>query len=148
MEAEIQRIRSKAGPKINAILATRHFFDTTGLVQQYKSHVLCLLEGSSIAIRHAAISHLETLDSLQNRFLREIGLDEKEAFLNPVFNLAPLQLRRDIGALGLLHKIQLGEAHEDFETLLPKLVHPYEVNTRRNFKRHGKQFFEQSGQTD
>ena len=110
--------------------------------------MLCLLEASSIAISHAAPTHLEKLDSLQHRFLRHIGLDEREAFLNKRYNLAPLQLRRDIGALGLLHKIQLGEAHEDFESLLPKLVHPFTAGTRRNERRHGRQFFEQFGRTD
>ena len=44
MEDEIRRIRKKARPKIIAILNTRRFYDTGGLVQQYKAHVLCLLE--------------------------------------------------------------------------------------------------------
>ena len=91
---------------------------------------------------------MEKLDKLQSRFLRNIGVDEDEAFLNKSYNLAPLQLRRDIGALGLLHKIQLGDIHEDFETLIPKLVHPFQANTRFGGRRHGRQFFEQFGQTD
>ena len=90
MEQEIQRIRKKVSPKITAILATKQYYDTPGLVQQYKARVLCLLEGSAIAIYHAAPSLLGTLDSLQRRFLGGVGLTETEAFLN--YNLAPLQL--------------------------------------------------------
>ena len=47
MDAEIVRIKKKASPKISAILSCRHFYDTAGMMQQYKSHVLCLLESSS-----------------------------------------------------------------------------------------------------
>ena len=65
MDAEISRIRKKASPKIKAILACRHFYGTAGLMQQYKAHVLCILESSSAAIYHAAATHLETLNKLQ-----------------------------------------------------------------------------------
>ncbi len=146
MEAEILRIRKKASPKINAILAARRYYDTAGLMQQYKAHVLCLLEASSVAIYHAAPSHLRILDSLQRRFLKEVGLTDAEAFLK--YNLAPLQLRRDIGALGLLHKIQLGEAHEGFSKILPREVGVHTADTRKNARRHGRQFHEQYGSTD
>jgi len=146
MEAEITRIRKKASPKINAILACRHVYTTAGLMQQYKAHVLCILESASAAIYHAAPTHLDTLDGLQRRFLKEIGVTEKDAFLG--FNLAPLQLRRDIAVLGLLHKVQLGEAHSDFDKMFPKLVHPPAANTRHSAKRHHRQFCEQFGATD
>ena len=59
MEDEIRRIRKKARPKIIAILNTRRFYDTGGLIQQYKAHVLCLLEQSCVSIYHASQTHLE-----------------------------------------------------------------------------------------
>ena len=40
MNDEIQRIRKKARPKIHAILNTRTYYDTVGLLQQYKAHEL------------------------------------------------------------------------------------------------------------
>ena len=107
---------------------------------------MCLLEASIVAIYHAAPSNLQVIDDLQLRFLRALNLPEEAAFLE--FNLAPLQLRRDIAVLGLLHKIQLGEAHQDFELLFPKMVGSHVGNTRRNARRHGKQFWEQDGNTD
>ena len=104
MDDETLRIRKKARQKIQAILKTRGFYDTAGIIQQFKSHVRCLLEKSAVAIYHAAQSRLESLNALQRNFVRELGLSEAEAFL--VHKLAPLALRRDIDALGLLFKIQ------------------------------------------
>ena len=42
----------------------------------------------------------------QRRFLRECGLSDEEALLH--FNLAPLETRRDIAMLGLIHRSVLG----------------------------------------
>ena len=146
MESEIRRVYKKASPKLNAILATRHLYDLHGMFQQYKSHILCLLEQSAAAIYHAASTHLELLDRVQKRFLNSIGMSEESAFLD--FNLAPLQLRRDIGVLGLLHKVQLGEAHPDFSLLFQKAVHTSTSRTRLDTRRHRKQFCEVFGCTD
>ena len=41
-----------------------------------------------------------------------------EAFIN--FNLAPLNLRRDISMLGFLHKLNLEHAHPDILELFPR----------------------------
>ena len=97
MEDEIRRIHRKCRPKIKAILATRGVYSTSDMVVQFKTHILCLLEYSNAAIYHASSSHLESLDSLQTCFLRDIGLPVEDAFLN--FHMAPLKLRRDIGVL-------------------------------------------------
>ena len=142
MEDEIRRIRKKAGPKIKAILGTKGFYGTAAMIQQFKSHVLCLLESSSGAIFHASQSHLESLDRMQTHFVEAIGLTEGEAFLS--FNLAPLKLRRDIAILGLLHRVQLGEVHPDFQNLFPRDSRP-RAATRHTARRHGKQFQEIRG---
>ena len=93
-----------------------------------------------MAILHAAQSHLDSLDKLQRNFIRELGLSEEEAFL--AHHLAPLELRRDISALGLLHKIQLGEIHADFHGLFPKVVNEVVTQPRHGSKRHRRQFHE------
>ena len=142
MEDEIRRIRKKAGPKIKAILGTRGYYSTGAMIQQFKSHVLCLLEASAGAIFHASQSHLDSLDRMQSHFVEALGLTENEAFLS--FNLAPLKLRRDIAVLGLLHRVQLGEVHPDFQNLFPRENRP-QVATRHAARRHGKQFQEISG---
>ena len=53
-------------------------------------------------IYHATDTFLKPLDVLQNTFLAEIIMNEKDAILN--YNLAPLRLRRDIAIFGHLHK--------------------------------------------
>ena len=143
MEDEVNRIRRKCRPKIKAILATRYVYSVKDLVRQFKAHVWCILEASNIAIYHTSISHLESLDVLQTEFLRDIGLTEETAFLE--HNMAPLKLRRDIGALGLLHKIQLGDAHPDFGNLFARKTCEFITNTRHGRRRHGKQFEEIAG---
>ena len=90
---------------------------------------------------HASLTHLESIDALQCRFVNEICLTEEIAFLE--FNMAPLKLRRDIGALGRLHKIQLGEAHPDFGFLFARnQIWSFVSITRHGGRRHGRQFEE------
>ena len=72
-----------------------------------------------------------------------MGLCDKEAFLK--HNRAPLELRHDIAALGLLHKIQLGEAHADFDDLFPKQIEAASASTRHGARRQGRQFHEHWG---
>ena len=144
MEDETKRIRKKSSPKVKAILATRSLYDTKAMVQQFKTHVLCLLEQSAGAVYHASETHLSSLDRVQTHFVHELGLSEVEAFV--LFNLAPLKLRRDIAVLGLLHKVQLGEAHPDFEQLFPKIAEfTPAARTRTAARRHGRQFQEFTG---
>ena len=101
------------------------------------------MDASNIPIYHTSLSHLESLDVLQTRFLRDIGLIQETAFLE--HNMAPLKLRRDIGALGLLHKIQLGDAHLDFGNLFARQTCEFIANTRHGRRRHGKQLEEMTG---
>ena len=88
------------------------------MVQLFKTHVRCVFEASDVAIYNASLPHRESIDVFQSRFVRDIGLTEERAFLE--FNMAPLKLRRDIGDLGLLDQIQLGEAHPDFSRLFAR----------------------------
>ena len=57
------------------------------------------------------------VDRILRRFLREIGLSERDAILE--FNLAPLHVRRQIAALGILHRRVLGQAPAAIADLLP-----------------------------
>jgi hypothetical protein len=115
-------------------------------MHQYKAHALCQLELSIGAIYHAADSHFAIWDNMQHMFLRELGVTVDEAFLT--YNLAPLRLRRDIAVLGMLHRIQLGEAHEDFSKVFEPDHHVRTTATRHNARRHQRQFREVWGRTD
>ena len=57
-----------------------------------------------------------------------------------------MHCNRDIGALGLLHKIQLGEAHPDFGFLFARnQIWSFVSITRHGGRRDGKQFEEIAG---
>ena len=93
------------------------FYDMASLIQQYKSHVLCLLEQSFVTILHAAQVHLYYLIKLELNCIRELILLKKETVL--AHHLAPLELRRCISALCFLHKIQLSKIHATLHGLFP-----------------------------
>ena len=63
-------------------------------------------------------------------------------------NLAPLSLRRDIAALGFLHKINLGECHPAFREIFEANAVLPAYRTKRAVRRHGMQFAERFGSTD
>ena len=80
--------------RIKAILRVQHFHSIEELVLMYKSRVLSIIEYRTSAIYHAASIHLQKIDNLQHRFLRAIGVTEKDALIS--HHLGPLRTRRDI----------------------------------------------------
>ena len=117
MHTAIDQLLSKIRPKCNAILRTQAYYSTVELIQQYKTHIWCLVELHSGGYFHAAESLLDKIANVQARFLSKLGVSEQDAFLN--YNFAPTELRRNIAVLGVLHKRVLGKCHRSFEPLLP-----------------------------
>jgi hypothetical protein len=105
------------------------------LTKLYKAHVLPVLEAQTASVYHASPTVLDNLDRVQRLFLRESGLDDETALLH--HNLAPLNARRDMAMLGLLHKCALGEAPPQLLGLFP-LAPPaqHHPNTRLHARRH------------
>ena len=118
MKLAIEKILAQIRPKVTALLRTRAHYDVPTLIVQFKTHIWGILEAHNGAIFHAASSHLDKLDRVQDGFLRELGISDSEGFLE--HNLAPPTLRRNIGILGLLHKRILGKSHPAFKQLLPR----------------------------
>ena len=58
------------------------------------------------------------MDRLQNRFLKDAGVDEDAALTH--FNLAPLSSRRDMAMLGMIHRTMLGKGPAQFLQLFKK----------------------------
>ena len=134
MDKEVQRIRGKTRPKVKAILRTRPFYTVSGLIGQYKAHVLPILEGSIGAIFHVSSTQIRKVDAVQSSFLHGLELLASNAFLT--YNLAPLRLRRDVAIMGLFFKISHGKAHPDFEELFPRDSRVRAWTTRMNERRH------------
>ena len=83
----------------------------------YKSQILSYLESGVVAYVHAPATTMGPVDRIQRRFLRELGISNEQAMVE--FNLAPLRVRREIAAFGLLHRRVLGLARPSIAELLP-----------------------------
>ena len=59
-------------------------------------------------------------DNVQDDFLEVLSISKREDSMN--LNLAPLNVRRDIMMLGMLHKVVLGVAPCPFQTLFKRSV--------------------------
>ena len=88
--------------RLSCLLRSRRYFSLRDLALHYKSHILSYIEYRTPAITHAATSYFDNLDSVQKRFLRNIGLSSFEALHQ--LNLAPLSTRRDIANLGIIFR--------------------------------------------
>ena len=89
------------------------------MVNLYKAKVLSYAEYRTAAIYHYCDTVLVPLNKLQDSFLAELGLSCQDALLH--FNLAPLECRRDMAMLGLIHRCVIGRGPEHFrECFKPK----------------------------
>ena len=93
---------SSAGWKLRTLLRTRRFYTDADLIVLYKVRLLSHLEYRTPAIYHATRVVISRPDAVQNRYLRDVGVDDVTALVN--FHLAPLPTRRDIAMLGLIHR--------------------------------------------
>ena len=84
----------------------------------YKAHLLSFIEYRTPAIYHATRLCLSRIDAIQNRFLKDVGIDNVEALVE--FHLAPLSTRRDMAMLGLIHRTALGKGPQQFQTFFRK----------------------------
>ena len=71
---------------------------------------------------------LRKLDKMQRGFLYELGLDDRNAFID--HNFAPPSLRRAIGMLGFLHKRVLGVCHPALESIFPFEDNEYRYHSK------------------
>ena len=139
MDAAIDKLYRKAKPKARALLRCYRFFGMFDMLCLYKAHVRSQIEWCYSAIYHAAPSLLARLDSVQVSFLSHLGLCDKMAFLT--FNVAPLQIRRDICMLGVLWKIAHGRAHKHFCDMFPMCdFQTMRYETRAVARRHSRRF--------
>ncbi len=141
MHDAINKLAVDAGWRLRALLRSRRFHTRVASVRLYKAQVLSFLEAATPAMAHAAPSLLDRIDRVQRRFLREIGLSEVDAL--QYFGLAPLDTRRNIAMLGLLHKVALGIAHPELMAMFPRAPPPKRTLWTNTFgARHSKQLFE------
>ena len=98
--------------RVRSILRVQRYHSVTGIINLYKAKVLSYAEYRTAAVYHACVSLLDKIDNVQRSFLNDIGINELTAFMD--FNLAPLNLRRDIAMLGLIHRTVFGQGTQHF----------------------------------
>ena len=126
---------------MRTILRTKRFHNPKSLVRLFKCHILSFLEGATPAIYHAASSVLKPLDDLLQHFLDELDISSRDALLD--FNLAPLQMRRDIAMLGILYKVAWNKAPRPIQNLFSlRLATLREHGFNSNVARHNKQIMD------
>ena len=141
MKRECEEVSKRAFTKVRALLKLRRFYTTAQLVQQYKTHVLPVLEFPTPAVYHASDTVLQNLDKVQRYFLRELGLTAEEALLD--YKLAPLSTRRDLALLGLVHRTVLGKGPPHFcKWFYLNSTQRHQYNTRRQTTLHNRQLYD------
>ena len=105
------------------------------MVHMYKAKVLSYAEYRTAAIYHACDTAISQLNRLQDSFLAELGISREDALLE--YNLAPLERRRDIAMLGLIHRCTLGNGPEHFRDFYKPATTPRR-NTRSGCRLHSK----------
>lgn len=112
MENATHSLANECRWKFKSLLRTRRFLSGKHLVDLYKARILSYIEYRTPAIYHASSSLLSAIDKIQERVLEVAGVGEKDALLK--MNLAPLNMRRDIAMLGVIHRSILGRGPEHF----------------------------------
>ena len=74
------------------------------------------------------------MDHLLEKFLRDIGISAKDSLL--FFNLVLLATRRDIAALGIIHRAVLGQGPFQLQSFFMKDPEPPVSKTRLGKRRH------------
>ena len=138
MHTAIRDLTIRGGLRLKALLRVRRFFTVYQMVMLYKAQVLSFLESGCSVFIYTPATTMKLIDRIQARFLHAIGLSEVSAFLD--FNLAPMIIRRQITALGILHKRILGLTPSVITELLPFAVrNPLTHQTRLAVRLHDKQ---------
>ena len=112
MSACIHETVTSTNWKMRTLLRTQKYYTDRELVNLYKAHILSYLEYRTSAIFHAASSTLVSLDMIQNRFLRELGISVEDAAVH--LNLLPLRVRRQIAILAIIKRAQLRRGPPQF----------------------------------
>ena len=105
MSTAAHKCATKAACKTRSLLRVRWFYSVSDLLLLYKSHVLSYIEYRTAGLHFASTSVLNEIDDVQSRFLCQLEVSEESAFAH--FNLAPLNVRRDISILGIIHRASL-----------------------------------------
>ena len=99
MHSAVRELVVQAGWRLKSLLRARRYFNTCQLFMLYKAQILSYVESGTVAFFHAPETTMVPIDRIQRKFLRELGVSERDALV--VHRLAPLAVRRRIAALAV-----------------------------------------------
>ena len=141
MAGAVRKLVGEASWKLRTLVRSSNYHCDAELVLLYKSRLLGYLEYRTSAVYHATDTALKPLNNLQDKLLREVGCTDVEALF--LWNLAPLETRRDIAMLGLVHRAVLGKGPTHFERFFKKkAATTVAYRTRAAAGRHDRQLEE------
>ena len=118
-------------------LEIHKFYCDADMVVMYKSQVLSYIEYKTPGIYHACANVLDSVDSIQRKFLSDICISLCDSLMS--FKLAPLKVRRDIAMMGVIHRAALGKGPSQLQDLFPPAVSVGRRSARIAAKRHTKE---------
>ena len=107
------------------------------MLNLYKERLLGFIEYRTPAIYHAAGSSFDEVNRLQDRFLNAVNLTKEIAITE--FKLAPLNSRRDMGMLGLIHRSVIGQGPSHFQKYFLRAPPQPRLHGREANRNHGRQ---------
>ena len=106
MHSAVSALATQGGWRLKVLLRAKRFFDRDQLITLFKSQILSYIESGLVAFVHAPVNAMSPVDRILRRFLREIEVPNVETTVR--YNLAPLPVRKQISALGIIQKRVLG----------------------------------------
>ena len=138
MTTAVLTVAAQAHSRLRALLRIQRFYSQADLVFFYKAQVLSYIEFATPAVYHAHSFLLQSLDKVQEALLDALDLTPPAALHD--FRLAPLESRRDMAMLGLIHRSVLGIAPPQFHTYIRPASGPSMLRSLRSPElRHNRQ---------
>ncbi len=134
MDTAVHNLVMEASWKLKSILRTQRFFSTADLIMMFKAHILSFIEYRTPALLHVASSTLGPLEHLMEKLFINLGISDFDALMT--FNLAPLSIRRDIAALGIIHRAMLGLGPKHFHQFFKLDPNPSKSSERIGGRKH------------
>ena len=134
MSEAVEKSVADAYWRVYSLVRTRRFHNDAELVGLFKAHVLSFIEYRTSAVYHASSSVLAPLDAVQTRFMNSLGISAMDSLMH--FNLAPLNTRRDMSILGVIHGCVLGLGPSCFSRFFRSPALPPPPRSSRRHRRH------------
>ena len=100
MHRAAPEIATESGWRLQTLLKVRRCFTTPEIFRLYNAQVLSYIESSTPDIFNAAPPVLDRIDTVQRKFLCEMGFSELGAFHKITIGIAPNQLSTGFTILG------------------------------------------------